>query len=222
MVDLLVIAPHPDDEVLGAGGIIAKFAGTGSTVAVLTVSGHMPPLYTDEVYQRTLREARKAHGILGVSEAVNLDYPATMLPQVPVSELNNKVFHAIDHLRPRTVLCPFPDRHLDHRAVFESAMIATRPKNAAGKNIETVAAYEVLSSTHWNAADIEPNFAPNWFVDVTDHIDQKVDALNCFESQIGEFPDPRSAEAVRALAMFRGSQAGFNFGEGFHIIRHST
>lgn len=82
-----------------------------------------------------------------------------------------------------------------------------------------MAAYETLSETHWNAPNIEPNFTPNWVIDITNYIQVKIEALKCYESQISDFPAPRSIEAVEALAKFRGTQAGFSYGEGMHIIR---
>jgi N-acetylglucosamine malate deacetylase 1 len=97
-------------------------------------------------------------------------------------------------------------------------MVATRPVGV-GRKIEIVATYETLSETHWNAAHIEPNFTPNWVVDISEHIKNKLDALRCYKSQISDFPGPRSIEAVEALAKFRGTQSGFSYGEGFHIVR---
>ena len=82
-------------------------------------------------------------------------------------------------------------------------MVATRPVGF-GKSIEIVAAYETLSETHWNAPHIEPNFTPNWVIDISNNIEQKIEALKCYASQISTFPGPRSVEAVEALAKFRG------------------
>jgi LmbE family N-acetylglucosaminyl deacetylase len=124
----------------------------------------------------------------------------------------------IEAVRPEIVLCPFPDRHIDHRLVFESVMVATRPRGA-GTAIKLLAAYETVSSTHWNAPQIEPTFVPNLFVDISLQIDRKLEAVRCYRSQISEFPGARSVEAVEALAKVRGTQAGFAFGEGFQIIR---
>jgi LmbE family N-acetylglucosaminyl deacetylase len=116
------------------------------------------------------------------------------------------------------VLCPFPDRHIDHRLVFDSVMVASRPVGA-GRGIELLAAYETLSETHWNAPHIEPAFIPNWIVDITAQMEQKTSALACYASQIQPFPAARSVGAADALARFRGTQAGFAHGEGFHVIR---
>jgi len=102
--------------------------------------------------------------------------------------------------------------------VFDSAMVATRPVGA-GVDVHVLAAYETLSETHWNAPHIEPNFTPNWVVDISDFIEKKKKALSCYGSQIGEHPGPRTVETAVALATFRGTQAGFAYGEGLHMIR---
>jgi LmbE family N-acetylglucosaminyl deacetylase len=215
---LLVIAPHPDDETLAAGGTIARCAAAGLPVTVLTVAAHMPPLYSEAVHQQTVSEARAAHGILGVSESRFLDIPAVYVAAQPVAELNGAIAAVVAETRPVAVLCAYPDRHVDHRAVFDAAMVATRPVGP-GAGIKLLAAFETLSETHWNAPHIEPNFTPNWVVDITGTVERKLEALACYGSQIPAFPGPRSVEAVRALAMFRGTQAGFAYGEGFHVIR---
>ena len=215
---ILIISPHPDDETLGVGGIISKYSSMGSEFFILTVSGHMPPLYSEEDYNTTIKEAEKAYEVLGVKNYEFLDIPATMVSQEPVHKLNGNISSVINDFLPEIVLIPFPDRHIDHRVIFESSMVATRPV-ANGRKIEIVASYETLSETHWNAPFIEPNFYPNWVVDITEDIQKKIEALKCYESQISEFPGPRSLEAVEALAKFRGTQSGFAFGEALNIIR---
>ena len=215
---ILVVAPHPDDETLGVGGTIAKFAARGDEVFVLMVSGHLPPLYNREDYEKTVSEAYSAFSVLGVEKSEFLEIPATMIGDQPLHEVNGRISKVVSDFNPHIVLCPYPDRHIDHRLVFDSVMVATRPVGV-GRDIEIVAAYETLSETHWNAPHIEPNFTPNWVVDISDYIDAKLAALKCYESQITDFPGPRSIEAVESLAKFRGTQAGFGYGEGFHIVR---
>ena len=215
---ILIVAPHPDDETLGTGGTIAKYVEDGHQVSILTVSGHLPPLYSREIYEKTVKEAYKAFSILGVSKSWFLEIPATMIGEQPVGDLNKKIVEVLNEFEPQIVLCPFPDRHIDHRVVFESVMVATRPVGV-GRCIELLAAYETLSETHWNAPHIEPNFMPNWVVDISAHINKKINALCCYESQIPPFPGSRSLDAVKALAMFRGSQSGFAYGETFQVIR---
>ena len=218
---VLVIAPHPDDECLGAGGTIAKYVSQGCGVTVLIVSGHLPPLYPVQVYDRTVEEALRAFEILGVTEKRFLRIPATMIAAVPIHELNAAISAVFEDVRPHVVLCNYPDRHIDHRLIFDAVMVAARPVGV-GADIEILAAYETLSETHWNAPHIEPNFVPNWVVYISDFIDKKLTARACYESQIPEFPGSRSIEAVEAVAKFRGTQAGFAFGEAFHIVRMKT
>ena len=215
---VLVVAPHPDDETLGVGGTIAKYSAQGDEVFVLMVSGHLPPIYSRKAYEETVSEAYSAFSVLGVKKSEFLEIPATMIGDQPLHQVNGRISKVVNDFNPHIVLCPYPDRHIDHRLVFDSVMVATRPVGV-GKNIKIVAAYETLSETHWNAPHIEPNFTPNWVVDISDHISKKLNALECYKSQISEFPGPRSIEAVEALAKFRGTQAGFGFGEGLHIVR---
>ena len=218
MKRILIIAPHPDDETLGVGGTISKFSSKGYEVNILVVSGHLPPLYSQNDYETTVNEAKQAFKILGVSHSKFLKIPATMIGDVPINELNNQISIMVNEVKPHMVFCAYPDRHIDHRLIFDSVMVATRPVGI-GKNIQIVAAYETLSETHWNAPHIEPNFTPNWVINITDHIEKKLKALKCYKSQIFKFPSPRSIKAAEALAKFRGTQAGFGYGEGMHIIR---
>lgn len=215
---VLVVAPHPDDETLGAGGTIAKLSAEGREVSVLVVSGHLPPLYPMSTYETTVAEARRAFGILGVKDSRFLQIPATLVGNEPIHVLNEKIGSAIRDFAPQILFCNYPDRHVDHRVIFDSVMVAARPVGP-GRGIRMLAAYETLSETHWNAPHIEPNFTPNWVTDISDFVGTKLKALACYESQIKPFPEPRSVEAVEALAKFRGTQAGFGFGEAFQIIR---
>ena len=215
---VLVVAPHPDDEVLGAGGTIAKYSAQGHEVFVLIISGHLPPIYSRKAYEETVSEAYSAFSVLGVEKSEFLEIPATMIGDQPLHEVNGRISKVVSDFNPQIVLCPYPDRHIDHRLVFDSVMVATRPVGV-GRDIEILAAYETLSETHWNAPHIEPNFTPNWVVDISDYFDAKLAALKCYESQLTDFPGPRSIEAVESLAKFRGTQAGFGYGEGFNIVR---
>ncbi len=218
---LLVIAPHPDDEILGPGGTIARFSQAGGEVTVLTVTADLPPLYPEGMYERELAEARLAQGIVGVKESIYLGKPAVLLEQVSVPELNEEILAVVRQVEPDVVLVPYYDRHVDHRRVFEAAMVACRPVGP-GREITMLAAYETISETHWNAPHLEPNFTPNWYVDVTEHIEAKLEAMACYETQLQAFPSARSLEALRALALLRGSQVGLGFAEGFQVVRMSA
>jgi len=213
---LVVIAPHPDDETLGCGGTIARFAASGTEVSVLVVAGHLPPLYDEAAFETTHREALAAFKIMGVAQSAFLRIPATMVRDVPVAELNGKINGFIREIGPDMVLLPFPDRHIDHRIIFDACIVACRPVHAAAP--KAVLAYETLSETHWNVPGIEPVFAPEFFVDTTDYMAKKNAALACYASQINHAPS-RSVEACTALAKFRGSQNGCGYAEAFKVVR---
>lgn len=214
----LVIAPHPDDEVLGAGATIARLVDACFGVTVVAMCSDLPPLYPADVAPTVEAEARRAHALLGVQESVFLDLPSV---EVSVAALNGGLQEVTDRVRPSIVLAPFPDRHVDHKAAFEASMVVTRPRGT-GTGMSVVAMYETMSETYWNAPGAEPQFMPTWNVDVTATIDRKIEAFDIYESQHQPYPGPRSTEAMRALALFRGSQAGMEYAECFQIVRMST
>lgn len=217
----LVIAPHPDDEVLGAGGTIARLTDAGVAVTVVSICSDLPPLYPEGLAAEIEAEARAAHALLGVSESVFLGLPSVEVSVGSVAALNGPLQEVVDRVRPSIVLAPFPDRHVDHKAAFEASMVVTRPRGT-GTGIAVVALYETVSETFWNAPGAEPQFSPSWNVDVTDTWRRKIEAFALYESQQQPFPGPRSHEALESLAILRGSQAGMPYAESFQIVRMST
>ena len=113
--NLCVIAPHLDDEVLGAGGLIARAIACGVSVHVLFISGHLPPLYLQETFETTLNECKKSSKILGLTSTEFLNIPATFVNEKPVSELNGLIKAFLDKNNAQSVAIPFPDRHIDHK-----------------------------------------------------------------------------------------------------------
>lgn len=213
---VVVIAPHPDDETLGAGGTISRLIDNGTDVSILIVSGHLPPLYDEEAFKLTREEAEKAFKVLGVKKFDFLKVPATMVNEAPVSELNGKISQFVKAAEPDWVFIPFPDRHIDHRVIFDASVVACRPVGKRPPKV--VLAYETLSETHWNVPGVEPAFVPEFFVDISQHIVTKTTALKEYASQISEAPS-RSIDAVMALAKFRGSQNGCSYAEAFKVVR---
>lgn len=214
---ILIISPHPDDETLGLGGTIKKFSKMGCEIKIIIVSGHKPPLYPENEYIITLNEAKKVFKLLNVSSFEDLGLVATKLNEIPISDLNNKIEKNIKSFRPDVLFIPFPDRHIDHRIVFESSVVASRPKNKYYP--KTILAYETLSETHWNVANIEPNFNPDFFINIDKEIDNKIKALKLYKSQINSKNKSRSPDSCKSLARFRGSQNGCKYAEAFKVIR---
>jgi LmbE family N-acetylglucosaminyl deacetylase len=216
----LVIAPHPDDEVLGAGGTMSRLADQGSEVFVAVVTVGKPPAYSAESVRQVQAEAREAHGRLGVSETFWLDQPAAELTETPNRTLNAAIFDIVRKLAPTTLLVPFVgDIHVDHQLVFRAALVASRPHQAEYPGL--ILAYETLSETNWNAPYLTPGFLPNVFVDISGQLDRKLEAMRLFGSQLREAPHERSVEALRALATLRGATIHRPAAEGFVLVRQA-
>jgi N-acetylglucosamine malate deacetylase 1 len=215
---VLVVAPHPDDEVLGTGGTIARLVADGRDVRVVVVTKGGPPLFEEAFIERGRAEAREAHKVLGVRDTQFLEgFPAALLDTIPQSALNAGLRDAIDAVRPEVLFIPFPgDLHIDHRKVAEAALVAARPNRRHG--IRVVLAYETLSETHWSAPGA-PAFSPNVFVDISESLETKLEAMGRFASQLHPFPHERSLEALRALALGRGANVGLRAAEAFVLIR---
>jgi LmbE family N-acetylglucosaminyl deacetylase len=218
MRNVLVIAPHADDEVLGAGATIARCVSEGATVTVAIVTRGYAPHFNEDVVKKALAEAKAAHQILGVNETLLLDFPAAALDTIAQRELNARIEEVIVKTRPDTLFVPFAhDIHNDHRLVFMASLVAARPHRAFAP--KRVLAYETLSETNWNAPYLAPAFVPNVFVDVTRFIGQKLEALKQFESQLMPFPQERSLGAVEHLAALRGAAVNVEAAEAFVLIR---
>ncbi|MBE6846698.1 MAG: PIG-L family deacetylase [Ruminococcus sp.] len=212
---VLVFAPHNDDEVLGAGGTIAKHIAKGDEVYVCEVTASL----VESRKQLMQNEARKVHRFLGVKETIFLDFPVVELPHVETRKFNNAVTEVTARIQPEIVYIPFSgDMHRDHAMVAEAAMVAVRP--IAAPYVKTVLAYETLSETGWHYPTADKAFIPNVFIDITEHIEDKVTAMEMYEAQLKEDPHPRSGEGIRALAKFRGGTIGVSYAEAFMCIRY--
>jgi LmbE family N-acetylglucosaminyl deacetylase len=218
MNNILVIAPHPDDEVLGCGGIMKKYAEAGDHVYVLVVTRGTPKLYSDERIKNVRKEAVEAHQILGVAETIFLDFPAPELDTVPVADISRAITEIITKFNIHVVFLPHRgDIHQDHRIVFNAGLVACRP--VGRYTVKEIYAYETLSETEWAAPFADDAFIPAKFVNISGQMDFKLQAMKCFKSQLKAFPNSRSLEAIEALAKFRGATVGFERAEAFMTIR---
>lgn len=215
---VLVIAPHPDDEVIGVGGTIAKRVNAGDDVYVCVVTKGVTPLFQEKFIEKTRQECCEADAKLGVKETIFLDFPAVMLETVPRYEFNGKISEVINSIKPDEVYIPHRgDMQIDHQMVVDAAMVAVRPR---GNNYpKRVYAYETLSETGWNIPNIVNEFIPTVYEDITDTYDVKLEAMAIFESQLSVFPEARSIGAVEALAKYRGATVSVKAAEAFSLVR---
>jgi LmbE family N-acetylglucosaminyl deacetylase len=217
-VRVLVLAAHPDDEVLGMGGTIALHALRDDDVRVVCVTDGSSTQYPDDPERREQKneEARAAAAVLGVQEYVHLDLPDMRLDAVPHVELNRVVEEHMREVGPDVVYTAHPDVNRDHRALFDSVAVATRP--TPGQATRRVLTYAPTSSTEWTPAATNW-FVPNWFVDVTQTLERKLEAFACFVTEQRPYPHPRSARALEAHARFFGASVGCEAAEPFVLVR---
>ena len=212
---ILVFAPHNDDEVLGVGGTMAKYAREGHEVFVCEVTAWLEQMERTKALQQT---AVRAHDILGVKDTVFLDLPVVHLKET-ATHVKNKVFSdVVKDIKPNIAFVPHTgDMHVDHGETTLAAMVALRP--IENPQLRAIYTYETLSETEWNIPSTANAFLPNVWSDITDTFDLKVKAMECFDTQLKAFPHPRSIMAIEALAHLRGSTVGVNYAEAFSLIR---
>ncbi len=219
MSRVLVVAAHPDDEVLGMGGTIALHAGAwGDEVRILCVTDGSSTQYPGDEARRAQKdgEARRAAAELGVEDYVHLDLPDMRLDTLPHVEVNRVVESHVRDLRPEIVYVVHPDVNRDHRAVFDSVAVATRP--APGQPVRRVVAYAPPSSVEWTPA-LRQTFVPNWFVDIGETLERKLAAFACYATEARDYPHPRSERALRVQGAFYGSSVGCEAAEPFVLVR---
>ena len=217
-MNVLVFAAHPDDEVLGMGGTIARHADEGDAVRVVCVTDGSSSQYPGDaaVRERKNDEAQRAAAILGVADYVHLDLPDMRLDTVPHVELNRVVDDQLRAFAPAVVYTAHPDVNRDHRALFDSVSVGVRP--TPGQPVRRVLTYAPTSSTEWTPAGANW-FVPTWFVDITATLERKLQAFACFETERRDYPHPRNDRALRAHGEFWGSTVGCEYAEPFVLIR---
>ena len=215
---VLVIAAHPDDEVLGCGGVMARHADRSDDVHTLVVTRGTPEIFPPAEVEKVRQELHMAHQTLGASSAHFLDYPAPKLDVVPGHELADAIGNVIQSLQPRVIYLPYcGDIHADHRAVYHAALVATRPIGDCP--VRQILCYETLSETEWGSPLGGGTFVPTVFVDIADYLEHKLQAMACYRSQLREPPHPRSLQSIEALAHLRGSTVGLAAAEAFMLVR---
>jgi LmbE family N-acetylglucosaminyl deacetylase len=221
---ILVVAAHPDDEVLGCGGTMARLAQEGEEVHIALLGEGV----TSRFNQRETADAREIealHGTAGkAAEMVGAKPPRLFgLPDnrfdlVPLLDIVKQIESLIFELQPKTVFTQHGgDLNIDHKVTHRAVMTATRPFK--GQVVRNVMAYEVASSTEWAFQQFKPTFRPNLFVDISQQIETKIRGMAIYESESREFPHPRSGEALRAIAKRWGSVVGVDAAEAFEVTR---
>ena len=216
----LVIGAHPDDEVLSPGGTIARLARErGESVYVLIVTDGSSTQYPGDLEKREQKDQELARccEILGVKDYAHGDLPDMQLETVPHTEITALISKYVSLWKPEAVYTHFPDINRDHERVYESTLVAAR--SLPGSSIRKLALYPTHSAAEWSLPGKGHSFTANEWVDVTQTIETKLEALRCYRTELRDPPHPRSLEAVRSFAASAGSMAGVAYAEQFMVIR---
>lgn len=221
---VLVIAAHPDDEVLGCGGTIARLTSEGHDVYVAILGEGITSRYekreqADQGIMKELQDrSRQVSKLLGVKELYFFDFPDNRFDTVPLLDIVKTVEKLIDQFQPKIVYTHHGgDLNIDHVITHRAVMTATRPvENCPVKEIYT---FEVPSSTEWAFGQFQPAFQPNVFVDISATLETKIQAMQIYESEARPFPHPRSPKALQAIARRWGSAVGVEAAEAFELVR---
>lgn len=216
---ILVIAPHMDDEVLGCGGVVAKHKDKGDKIWVIFVAHRVYDHHYDEKKNNIEKlHALRSKEILGYDEAIFLDLPDERLDG-SVQDIIILLEKYVYEIKPDVVYIPFRgDNHQDHRGVFDAARVVLR--SLATPFINNIYMYEVPSSTDQSPPLIETPFLPNYYADITEYMDKKIEAFKCYKTEERRYPHPRSEEALKVLAQKRGIEISFEYAEAFMILRN--
>ena len=220
---ILILAAHPDDEVLGCGGTIAKLAAQGAIVHVAFLAdGVFSRTGNSAVQQEELHArraaAQKACDILGVNSVSFGEFPDNRMDTVALLDITRALEVIIALHQPEMIFTHHAgDVNIDHRRIHEAAVIACRPQS--GQPVKTLLCFEVPSSTEWQLPGSAPVFSPNWFENISDTLECKLAALDAYAGELRDWPHPRSKKGVAYLAHWRGAAVGVDAAEAFMLGR---
>ncbi|MBN2458165.1 PIG-L family deacetylase [Candidatus Woesearchaeota archaeon] len=209
---VLVVAAHPDDEILGVGGALIKHHCQGDDIYVCMVTKAYEPEWSKKYIKTKKDEASKVDRLLGIKKRYYCDFPTVKLNTIPHGEFNRKIAEIINETCPDVIYTHFKnDVNLDHRIIFNAVMVGARPGN---RQIGIIC-FETPSSTEWSNVP----FHPNHYVDIKEHLDKKVKAFSLYKSEVKAYPHPRSEKGIRIWANKRGVEVCREYAEAFIIIR---
>ncbi len=222
MKKILIVAAHPDDEILGCGATVARYVKEGNNAYVLILGEGVTS--RDENIDRGKRKneleelkisAHKANRIIGVKKIFMYDFPDNRFDTVALLDIIKVIEKVKRQIKPDIIYTHHrADLNIDHRIVYNAVLTSCRPLEK--ETVKKIYSFEVPSSTEWNY----PNtFNPNTFVEINKTISKKIEALKCYEGELKKFPHPRSEEGVKILAKYRGIESGHRYVEAFQLVR---
>lgn len=223
-MNVLVIAAHPDDEILGGGGTFARLAEEGHNVYLSILGEGMTSRSaqredtSSEVLEGLHGDARRAAEVIGAKDLFQYQLPDNRFDSVPLLEVIKIVEELVERVQPEVVYTHHQgDLNVDHQVLHQAVLTGTRPMEGCG--IREVYAFEIPSSTEWALQRIPEPFRPNVFVEITDTLEKKIQAMECYETELRPYPHPRSRQALDVIARRWGTVCGCAAAEAFELVR---
>jgi LmbE family N-acetylglucosaminyl deacetylase len=215
---VLVISAHPDDEVIGAGGTIARHVAHGDQVYSCVVTRAYSPPWSEEYLATARRQVANVQQVLGIREVFFCGFPTVKLNTVPYIDLCSALQRVVEQVAPEIVYTTSRDDiNQDHRIVYEATLVATRPLPASP--VRRLLCYEIGPTMHFGLPAGSSGFVPSVFVDISEYLDTKLEAMKCYQTELREYPHPRSLKGLRLFAEERGLSVGLKAAECFQLIR---
>ena len=215
--NILIVAAHPDDEILGCGGTISKLQKDNSIEVIFMTNG----ISSRKVNNNQIKKRKTAYvnlfKFLSLPEPKNFGFPDNKMDTVPLLKIVKKIEKKINEFKPNIIITHYENcLNIDHRVTFEAVMTACRPlKDSCVKKILS---FEIPSSTEW-ALFKGKNFQPNYFIDISNHLGKKLEMIKFYKDELRPYPHSRSIKAIKSFASFRGVSVGVNYAEAFYLNR---
>jgi LmbE family N-acetylglucosaminyl deacetylase len=217
---IIVISAHPDDEVLGVGGTLAKHSIMGDVICWIIVTNRKEIFgYSKEQIAERQLEIESVKVLLGINKVETLNYNPGKLTDENLVNIINDVSRIFNEFKPEIIYTlNRSDAHSDHRIISDAVMSCT--KSFRYSFIKTILMYECISETEFAPTFPEKVFIPNYFSDISNYMGIKLKAMSIYKSELAPHPFPRNLENITALATYRGAIAGVKFAEAFQLVRH--
>lgn len=216
---ILVVAAHPDDELLGVGGTLLKHIDQGDEVSVLILGdGESSKDYGADIDKRSVM-ARNVADFIGAKNLILKKLPDQQFDSIPILDIIKQIETVVTQVQPNIIYTHCPtDLNIDHRLACEATLVACRPQ--PNFPVKKILAFETLSSTEWQIKDGANMFCPTHYENIEKYIDKKLKALKIYTDELREYPHPRSEQGIKTLAQYRGMEVGYQSAEAFQLIRN--
>jgi LmbE family N-acetylglucosaminyl deacetylase len=214
---ILIVAAHPDDEILGCGGTISKLKNDNDIQVIFMTNGVSARGKNIDEIKKRRKSCLNLFKYININKPIFFNFPDNKMDTIPLLKIIKKIEIIIKKFKPETIFTHYANcLNIDHRKTFEAVITACRPINKL--SVKKILSFEVLSSTEW-ALFKDKNFQPNYYIDITQHLKQKLEFMHFYSQELKSYPHSRSIKSIKSLSEIRGVSCGVKYAEGFYLHR---